>query len=139
MRVLSLLFWLIVSSKFHSTFMVLLLCVAFVGQAVASNVMAYHMLAMKSMNVAETSHSMPMMDHSHHAMMSETSDNTNSETENCCYQTCECFTGSCTSAIALLNDSGSSAFINTFDKTLILSTSLQNQSLKSLYRPPIFG
>ena len=59
--------------NFSKTLMVLILCLAFVGQAMASTVMSYHMISMKVMNGQEQSQDMSMMDHGKHSMMTDSS------------------------------------------------------------------
>jgi len=46
--------------------MVLLVCLTFVGQAVASTVMSYHMMSMKGDSVQGQMQNMSMMGHSDH-------------------------------------------------------------------------
>ena len=56
-------FWLLVSLNFPKTLMVLLVCLTFVGQAMASTIMSYHMMSMGVKGVQEQLQNMPMMDH----------------------------------------------------------------------------
>ena len=135
--------------------MVLLVCLTFVGQAVASTVMSYHMMSMKgdsgqeemqNMSMMDHSgHSMmdhsghSMMDHSGHSMMSHSSGDSDEAEDDCCVKSCSCFTGGCSSIAALMKDTGDSLFIDLSSKILSYSNLAQSQSSSSLYRPPILS
>lgn len=119
------------------TLMVLLICLTFVGQAMASTIMSYHMMSMKVANGQEQSHDMSMMDHSSHNMMSESSDDEDSE--DCCAKTCSCFTGGCSSLATLMKDTDNSLIINSSSKISSYLLLAQSQQLTSLYRPPILS
>lgn len=118
--------------------MVLLLCLTFVGQAMASIIMPYQMMSMKVMNDQEQSHDMPMMDHSNHSMMMDSSSSVDS-TEDCCVKTCNCFTGGCSSLATLTKDFGSKAIIDLSSKIPSYLSLAQSQQPTSLYRPPILS
>ena len=62
------------NSNLSKTLMVLLVCLTFVGQSVASTVMSYHMMSMKGNSGQEQMQNMSMMDHIDHSMMSHSSD-----------------------------------------------------------------
>jgi hypothetical protein len=129
-----------VTLNFPKTLMVLLICLTFVSQAMASTVMSYHMMSMKGMSAQEQSHDMSKMDHSGHHMTSDTvSDDAEKSSEDCCTKTCSCFTGSCSSVAALIKDI-STDLIGDFSSKITSSSSLaQSQQLTSLYRPPILS
>jgi len=116
--------------------MVLLLCLTFIGQAMASTVMSYHMISMSGMN--GQSQDMPMMVHSDHNMANASSSDLDESSEDCCAKTCLCFTGGCSNVAALIKYAGSST---TFESSKILSYShlIQSQKPTSLYRPPILS
>ena len=134
--------WLFVTFNFPKTLMVLLLCMAFVGQTVASTIMSYHMTSMMGMNGQDHSQDMQMMNHSSHNMASDSLDNSYSSeepSEDCCVKTCNCFTGGCSSVATLMKDVSNTPV---FDLSLIIfsySHPAQTQQPKSLYRPPILS
>ena len=117
--------------------MVLLLCLTFVGQAMASTVMSYHMMSMKGMSTQEQSHDMSKMDHSSHSM---TSDSTSEKsTDDCCEKTCSCFTGGCSSVAVLIKDIANYSISDLSPKVTSVSRLALSQQLTSLYRPPILS
>ena len=125
------------NSNFSKTLMVLLVCLTFVGQAVASTVMSYHMMSMKGNSGQEQN--MSMMDHSDHSMMSHSSDDSDEAEDDCCVKSCSCFTGGCSSIATLMKDTGDSLFIDLSSKIFSYSNLAQSQSSSSLYRPPILS
>ncbi len=127
------------SFNFPKTLMVLLVCLTFVGQAMASTIMSYHMMSMEVMSTQDKSQNMSMMDHSNHKMMSESSDGDDSSSEDCCVQTCSCFTGGCSSLATLMKDSGNSPIIDLSSKIPSYLSLAQSQQPTSLYRPPILS
>lgn len=118
--------------------MVLLICLTFVGQAMASTVMSYHMMSMGVKGEHAQSHNMPMMDHSNHNMMSEAAED-DSSAEDCCVKTCSCFTGGCSSFATLIKDSNHEPIIDTSSKISSYIPLAHSQQLTSLYRPPILS
>ncbi|WP_238530288.1 MULTISPECIES: CopL family metal-binding regulatory protein [Alteromonadales] len=127
------------NSNFSKTLMVLLVCLTFVGQAVASTVMSYHMMSMKGDSVQGQMQNMSMMGHSDHSMMSHSSDDSDEAKEDCCVKSCSCFTGGCSSIATLMKDTDDSLFIDLSSKILSYSNLAQSQSSSSLYRPPILS
>ena len=125
------------SFNFPKTLMVLLVCLTFVGQAMASTIMSYHMMSMKGMSTQEQSHDMSKMDHSGHHMAS---DSETSE-DDCCVQTCSCFTGGCSSFATLMKDANNSnsPIIDLSSKIPSYLSLAQSQQPTSLYRPPILS
>ncbi len=121
--------------NFPKTLLVLLVCLTFVGQAMASTIMSYHMMSMKVMNGQEQSQDMSMMDHSKHKMASDTE----TSEDDCCVQTCSCFTGSCSSLATLLKDADSNPIIDLSSKIPSYLSLAQSQQPTSLYRPPILS
>lgn len=122
------------------TLMVLLICLTFVGQAMASTIMSYHMMSMTGMSTQEQSHDMSKMAHSDHHMASDaTANEAEKSSENCCVKTCNCFTGGCTAAVALIKDVTNDSIINFSAKINSLSNLVLSQQLTSLYRPPILS
>ena len=125
--------------NFSKTLMVLLICLTFVGQAVASTIMSYHMMSMKVMSGQEQTQSMSMIDHSDHSMMNHASDDSDESTEDCCVKPCSCFTGGCSSIATLMKDTNDNLFIDLSTKILSYSHLAQSQQPTSLYRPPILS
>ena len=128
-------FRLPVATNFSKALMISLICMAFIGQAMASVVMPYQMISMMEMNEQAQPQNMAMMDHSHHKMNSET---TEQSTQDCCASACDCYTGSCSNVAALLkNIMGHQPTIDLSAKILSSSSLALSQQPKSLYRPPI--
>ncbi|WP_238529429.1 MULTISPECIES: CopL family metal-binding regulatory protein [unclassified Pseudoalteromonas] len=131
------------NSNFSKTLMVLLVCLTFVGQSVASTVMSYHMMSMKGNSGQEQMQNMSMMDHIDHSMMSHSSDDSDEAEDeaedDCCVKSCSCFTGGCSSIATLIKDTGDSLFIDLSSKIFSYSNLAQSQSSSSLYRPPILS
>lgn len=130
--------WFLVNLNLSKTLMVMLICLTFVGQAMASTIMSYHMMSMKVTSGQNQSHDMSMMDHSSHNMMSESSDGEESS-EDCCAKTCSCFTGGCSSLATLMKDTDNSLIIGLSSKISSYLSLAQSQQLTSLYRPPILS
>lgn len=126
--------------NFPKTLMVLLLCLTFVGQTLASTVMSFHMMNMKGMSAQGQSYNMSKMDHSGHHMASDsTVDESEKSSEDCCVKTCSCFTGGCSSVAALDEYVSNDPIIDFSAKINSISTLIQSQQLTSLYRPPILS
>lgn len=125
--------------------MVLLVCMAFVGQTMASTIMPYQMMSMTGMNGTEQSQDMKMMDHSNHNMVSDTSsssdtyENSEESTEDCCTQTCNCFISGCSSVAVFMNGAGNLPIVDLSSKILSNSNLALSQVPTSLYRPPILS
>lgn len=132
--------------------MVLLICLSFVGQAMASTIMSYHMMGMAGMSgmksmssqveVQSLSQNMSMMDHSNHNMASESDDSltdSTDATEECCNKICNCFAGGCSSIAALIKHVSNSPILDNSAKILSHSRLALSQKLTSLYRPPILS
>ena len=128
--------WLLVTFYFSKTLMVLLVCLTFVGQAMASTIMSYHMMGMTGMNGQAQSQNMPMMDHSIDDMVSDSSE---TSMEECCTETCNCYMGGCSNVATFMAISGNVPIISLSAKILSLSRLAQSQQLTSLYRPPILS
>ncbi|MBA6339493.1 hypothetical protein H4J59_00455 [Colwellia sp. MB02u-10] len=115
----------------------------FVGQAMASTIMPYQMMAMAGMSgqvKAQSKAAMPMTAHSNHNMSGDAVDNTTVSTEDCCAQVCNCFMGGCSSAAALMKGVPSNTPIaDVPSKILSYSTLALSQPARSLYRPPILS
>jgi len=126
-----------VTFNFSKTLMVLLVCLTFVGQAMASTVMSYRMMSMAGMS--EQLQDMPMMDHSNHNMVSETSDSSEEATEDCCTKTCNCFAGGCSSVATFMKEINNNLIVDLSSKILSYSRLAQSQQPTSLYRPPILS
>jgi hypothetical protein len=100
--------------------------------------MSYHMMSMKVMD--GQSQNMPMMDHSNHYMIPESSDNSEGSMEDCCTETCNCFTGGCSSLAAFSKDIvGNGPLVDLPPRILSSSNLALSQQPTSLYRPPILS
>lgn len=119
--------------------MVLLVCLTFVGQAMASTIMSYHMISMTGMKGQEQSQDMSMMDHSSHKMANDSSSDSETSEDDCCVQTCSCFTGGCSSLATLIKDYSNSPIIDLSSKIPSYLSLAQSQQPTSLYRPPILS
>jgi len=131
--------WLLVTFYLSKKLMVLLVCLAFVGQAMASTVMSYHMMSMSGMNNQEKSQDMVMMAHSTHDMASSTLENSEMSTEDCCNESCNCFAGGCSNIATFIEIPGNVPIISLSAKILSYSRLALSQQPASLYRPPIFS
>lgn len=129
---------MLVSSTFTKILMVMLMSLTFLGQAMASTVMSYHMMSMKVMNEQGASHNMSEMDHSNH-LMSVDSDTEDGSDEDCCAKSCNCFTGSCSNFVSLSKYSDNDLIIDFSSKITSYAELAQSQLLSSLYRPPILS
>ena len=118
--------------------MVLLLCLAFVGQALSATVMPYQMMSMKGMSTQDQSHDMSKMDHSGHSMTNDiVSNETIKSADDCCKKNCSCLTGGCSNVAVLIKDTCNSPTVDFYPKISSVSSLAQSQLLTSLYRPPI--
>ena len=123
----------------HNTIIVMLMLVAFIGQAVASNVLSYTMVSCthQSMqpNMAMTSHTP-----NHANMMSQSmtveSENNQTMTMDCCQEQCECSMNGCVN-LSLLLSANFSVKPMVEQKILSLSSSHSSHNTSLLYRPPI--
>jgi hypothetical protein len=147
-----------VTFTFSKTLMVLLICLTFIGQTMASTVMPYQMMSMEGMtmqgmDMGNTSSQMQGMSHADMAMMDHTSHSNNSaesthtgenasseeQNENCCSTICKCFTGGCSSLATLPKELTPVAFGYFSSKIHFVSNLAFSLSLTSLYRPPILS
>jgi hypothetical protein len=119
--------------------MVLLLCLAFVGQTMASTVMSYHMISMKVMSSQKQLQNMPMMDHSNHNMMGESVDKEDSTSEDCCANSCNCLAGGCSNFVTIMKNPDNNLIIGLSSKIPSYTRVAQSQTPTSLYRPPILS
>ena len=126
--------------------MVLLVCMAFIGQTMASTIMPYHMMSMTGMNGPEQSQELNMMAHSNHNMVSEPSgssdtyENSEEAMDDCCTKTCSsCLTGGCSSVAVFMKGAGNFPIVDLSSKILSYSNLALSQQFTSLYRPPILS
>ncbi|SEL20950.1 hypothetical protein SAMN05216262_10793 [Colwellia chukchiensis] len=105
----------------------------------AATAMSYHMMVMQGSSAESSSNStMTMMDHSHHGMMMDSSGDSPENTEDCCLQICNCFTGGCSTVAALIEHSYQSPIHSTYKIHTYLQQ-LTSHQVSSLYRPPILS
>jgi hypothetical protein len=143
-----------VFKHFYNLLTVVLLCLAFIGQSLASTVMSYEMLshAMNSpMGNGESSagkmaNCMENMSHISKNisanvsanMANDLSESLDEETVNkCCSDMCHCFTAGCASTIVLLQYTHHIVAPEHGTKIQRPSALIFNQAPSSLYRPPI--
>jgi hypothetical protein len=130
---------LLVPTFINKTLMVLLLCLIFIGQSMASISMFYSMTSMQSM--ADTS----SMTSPHHNMsdMSDCDEVTTAcsttATEDCCAQECDCLTSGCSTASAFTAVIHYIPEIAIANKIASATTLVTSQTPTSLYRPPILS
>jgi hypothetical protein len=112
---------------FYKTVMVILLCLIFIGQAVASSTMFYKMNSMSTMN--NMSHMMANM----HANM----DSDENASADCCEQECQCSASGCSAPSIFSKTFTPKPLITSAAKIYSHNTMLPEQRLTSLFRPPI--
>ncbi len=138
---------LILPTFLNKTLMVLLLCLIFIGQSMASMTMFYKMTSMQSMsNVSNMSsmtsshHNMSNMTDCDEEMMTTTSTAcSTTTTEKCCAQECDCLTSGCSTISAFSTDINYHADIAISNKIVSPSAFIASNTLTSLYRPPILS
>jgi hypothetical protein len=122
-----------VSVNFPKTLMVLLLCLTFVGQTMASTVMSYHMMNMQGMNAQSQPHDMSKMDSSDHIMVNDVDD----QMTDCCAKECNCGASACSTVATISKTENNALIINLSAKIHSMSSLTLSQQFTSLYRPPI--
>ncbi|WP_057833013.1 hypothetical protein [Colwellia sp. TT2012] len=141
----------------NKTLLVILLCLIFIGQSVASMTMFYGMTSMQSMSamsgmssMSNSHHDMSKMDTATHHMTAMTNisacaqeDMTNTcpttATEECCAQECDCLTSGCSTISAFTAIINYHAEIAIANKIVSSSAFIASNTLTSLYRPPILS
>ena len=133
----------------NKTVMVLLLCLIFIGQSMASMTMFYSMTSMQSMaNTKELSSISTTNSHHHMSTMAKTSiceqdDMTTTcsttTSEECCAQECDCLTSGCSTISAFSTDINYHAEIAISNKIVSSSAFIASNTPNSLYRPPILS
>lgn len=140
----------------NKTVMVVLLCLIFIGQSMASMTMFYSMASMqqseqmmtKMSSMNSSSHHSTKKGNSSHNMsaMSDCDEETMTEktcasmsSESCCEQECDCLTGGCSTVSAFSMTINYTPVFATPSKINSLNTITTNRTLTSLYRPPILG
>ena len=140
----------------NKTVMVVLLCLIFIGQSMASVTMFYSMAGMQqsgkmmtemssmqgsnhhSTQRNNTAHDMSAMSDCNEEMMSEKTCASMSS-DNCCEQECDCLTGGCSTVSAFSMIIDYTPVFATPSKIKSLNTITTSQTLTSLYRPPILS
>jgi len=133
----------------NKTVMVLLLCLIFIGQSMASMTMFYGMTAMQlntqsmaGMSSIESSHhNMSNMANCDEEMMTTASTTacSTTSTEDCCAQECDCLTSGCSTASAFAAVIHYTPEIAISSKIASITTLVTSQARTSLYRPPILS
>lgn len=125
--------------RFPKTLLILIACLAFVSQVMASTMMSYHMMSNGCAGHAE-SQDMSMMDHSHHAMMAESVESEDTSANSCCASVCKCFTSGCSNFTVLMSGIHNSLTADELSLPIHSRSNLAlSQPPSSLYRPPIFS
>ncbi|MBL4941289.1 MAG: CopL family metal-binding regulatory protein [Colwellia sp.] len=126
--------------------MVLLLCLIFVGQTIASTIMPYHVMNMSGMmdmensSAQEQSHDMAALAyHDHNTPSNSTLTHSEESIEDCCVTSCDCATSGCSNIAALTKNVSSNLSVVLSSKITFVSNSAHSQQLTSLYRPPILS
>ncbi|WP_426360323.1 CopL family metal-binding regulatory protein [Pseudocolwellia sp. HL-MZ19] len=130
---------------FSKTLMVLLICLTFFGQAMASTVMSYHMMSMENMSSmhqeqsSDQSTSMSMMDHSQNTMGNDLNNESEPSDDDCCDSFCNCFTSGCSPLFSIHRNISNDVVVDIAAKIYALPVQIQSQIPTSLYRPPILS
>jgi len=123
----------------NKTLMVLLLCLIFIGQSMASITMFYSMTSMQSMadksSITSSHHNMSDMSDCNKA----TTAYSTTTTEDCCAQECDCLTSGCSTASAFTAVIHYIPEIAIENKIASATTLVTSQTPTSLYRPPILS
>mgnify|MGYP003115017303 FL=1 len=140
----------------NKTVMVVLLCLIFLGQSMASMTMFYSMASMQqsgqmmtemsskkgsnhhSKQSNNTAHDMSAMSDCDEEMMTEKTCSSMSA-DSCCEQECDCLTGGCSTVSAFSMNINYTPAFATPSKIKSLNTITTSQTLTSLYRPPILS
>ena len=139
---------LLVPTFINKTVMVLLLCLIFIGQSMASMTMFYSMTSMQSMaNSKELSSISATSSHHHMSTMAKTraceDDMTTAcsttSIEECCSQECDCSISGCSTISAFSTGINYHAEIAISSKIVSPSAFIASNTLTSLYRPPILS
>lgn len=115
--------------------MVLLLCLIFIGQSMASMSMFYKMTSMQAMvkmSSMQSTHHMMADDGSAHDMNAMT-------TDDCCAQECDCLTNGCSTVSAFSKIIPYTPVFATASKITLTNALNISQTPSSLYRPPILS
>ena len=144
------------TSFINKTVMVVLLCLIFLGQSMASMTMFYSMASMQqsgemmtemssmkgsnhhSAQRNNTAHDMSAMSDCDEEMMTEKTCSTMSA-DSCCEQECDCLTGGCSTVSAFSMNINYTPVFATPSKIKSLNTLITSRTLTSLYRPPILS
>ncbi|WP_245560665.1 hypothetical protein [Colwellia piezophila] len=118
---------------FTKALLVLLLCLTFIGQVIASTLMPYQMMSMNAENLQEQPHDMAMMAHSADQMASDV----DNPTMDCCVNDCSCFIGGCSTLAVLTKISNTELNLTSSLKIPSIVSLALSPRLISLYRPPI--
>ncbi|MGS2719808.1 hypothetical protein [Paraglaciecola aestuariivivens] len=122
---------------FSHILLVVVMLVAFVGQALAYSAMSCEM----SVHANSESHAAKQMDHStmDHAGMDHSNMMQNSSAEECCELDCVCPAQACSSVVVFTSNSGITSILPTSSLTISYLTFPLTAISSSLFRPPIFA
>lgn len=119
----------------NKTMMVLLLCLIFIGQSMASMSMFYSMTSMQAMSEVSSisnTHHMKVADGSAHNMTVITAND-------CCAQECDCLTNGCSTISAFSAIITYTPVFATANKIILANELTVSTPPSSLYRPPILS
>lgn len=138
------------------TLMVLLMCLTFLGQTMASTIVYYNMTGMKNVKSQErvsAVSSKSMVDEPQLTMADNSLPDSSVEKDNCCDSECadccdiskdkccdgfcHCFSSGYLSLFSLHKIANNLFFINLPSKIHFFSNHVESETLTSLYRPPI--
>lgn len=143
---------LLVPTFINKTMMVILLCLIFIGQSMASMTMFYSMTSMQSMaemslmksahhtmeNIEKLAHHMSNKSDCDEEVMTKTTCSSMSS-ESCCEQECDCLTSGCSPVSAFSMIINYTPVFATPSKINSPNAITASQTLTSLYRPPILS
>ena len=126
------------SLNFSKALMVLVLCLAFVGQALASTVMAYHLSGANAHAQVQVL-DVTVMDTSHNMSMDVQTSSFDETAEECCAESCNCFVSGCSTVAALPKMLSHDAIVDISIRISPLNSLAYSQYATSLFRPPILS
>lgn len=133
---------------FRNFIMVILLCLTFVGQTLATTVMPYNMVNMKSMAEHQQPKTLQVMKSigtnchemsDDRVMTPEDISPSQQENSSCCAQSCHCLSGSCTNFLVLIKNSINRLTVDYSSKITSIYGLKKSQVLTSLFKPPIIS
>lgn len=101
---------------------------------------SHSMMSMTGMNEQSPKRKMSMMNPNHQSKFSDSLDDSQKSPQDCCTKLCNCFTGGCSSSVALIKyDTSYSGMVDLASKIFSYTHLVQSHQPTSLYRPPIIS